>query len=103
MWAINWPAMEMEIHAEGGVNSVAFSKDGQQIVAGLNNWTICVWNSTTGAMEGVPLTGHTDKVNSVAFSQDGQWIVSGSSDHTIHVWNTATGAMKGICQGIPDF
>ena len=92
----NWPAMEMEIHAKWGINSVAFSQDGQQIVSGSRDCTICVWNATTGAMEGVPLTGHTDWVNSVAFSQDGQWIVSGVGDFTICVWNAITGAMEGV-------
>ena len=58
--------------------------------SGSNDGTICVWNTTTGAMKGVPLTGHTHLVNSVAFSQDGQWIVSGSLDHIIRVWNAAT-------------
>ena len=78
------------------VNSVAFSHDGQWIVSGSNDCTICVWNTTTGIMEGVPLTGHTDCVNSVAFSHDGQWIVFGSNDCTVCMWNTITGLMEGI-------
>ena len=74
----------------GGVNSVVFSKDGQQIISGSDDHTIRVWNVTTGTMEGVPLTGHTDWVNSVAFSQDGQQIISGSCDGTICLWNAIT-------------
>ena len=70
----NWPAMEMVIHAKEGISSAAFSPDGQHIVSGLEDHTICVWNAITGAMKVAPLAGHTDYVNSVAFSQDGQWI-----------------------------
>ena len=92
----NWPAMEMEIYAGEEITSVAFSQDGQWIISGLRDDTICVWNATTGMMEGDPLTGHTDWVESVAFSPDGQWIVSGSHDHTICVWNATTGVMVGV-------
>ena len=63
----NWPAMEKKIHTQSEINSVAFSQDGQWIVSGLGDFTICMWNAITGAMEGVPLTGHTGWVNSVAF------------------------------------
>ena len=51
----NWPAMEMEIQAEEKIKSVAFSQDGQQIVSSSHDGIICVWNTTTGAMKGVPV------------------------------------------------
>ena len=59
------------------VKSVAFSPDGQHIVSGSFDQTICVWNATTGEVEAGPFTGHTDPGWSVAFSADGQHIVSG--------------------------
>ena len=44
----NWPAMEMKIHAEDMVTSIASSPDGQWIVSGLSDFMVCVWNATTG-------------------------------------------------------
>jgi WD40 repeat protein len=59
--------------------SVAFSPDGQHIVSGSDDQTICVWNAMTGEMVAGPFRGHSSSVWSVAFSPDGQHIVSGSS------------------------
>ena len=77
---------------------MAFSPDGQHIVSGSDNRTVCVWNVITEEAVVIisPFTGHSstahkDIVYSVAFSSDGQWIVSGSYDKTIYVWNAITG------------
>ena len=75
------------------VRSVAFSPDGQHIVSGSHDKTICVWNAMTGETVAGPFRGHSGWVMSVAFSPDGQHIVSGSSDQTICVWNAMTGEM----------
>jgi WD40 repeat protein len=72
---------------------VGFSPDGQLIVSGSDDETICVWNAMTGEMVAGPFTGHTDPVTSVEFSSDGQWIVSGSGDQNLCVWNARTGEM----------
>ena len=72
------------------VTSVAFSRNGKQIVSGLYDKTICVWDAETLQQISQPLTGHSDCVTSVAFSPNGKQIVSGSDDTTVYVWDAET-------------
>ena len=74
---------------EAWVSSVAFSPDGKQIVCGLSDHTVRVWNADTGA-EVRKLYGHGSYVTCVAVSPDGKRIVSGSSDNTLRVWEAQT-------------
>ena len=84
----DWPSSEMVISNVGSkVCSIAVSPDGQQIVSGSYDKTVCVWNAMTGEMVAGPFTGHIGPVNSVVFSPVGQCIISGSSDQTIHMWS----------------
>ena len=88
----HWPSSELVISTVGGeVNSVALSPDGQHIVSGTDDGTVCVWNTMTGEITAGPFLGHRHLVRSVALSSDGLHIVSGSYDHTICVWNAMTG------------
>ena len=73
-----------------GVNSVAFSPDGRQIVSGSGDNTVNVWDIATGK-EILTLKGHAERVDSVAFSPDGKRIVSGGFDRMVKVWDIATG------------
>ncbi len=70
----------------GAVFSVSFSPDGTQIVSGSNDWSVEVWDATTGNCLRT-LQGHSGTVCSVAFSPDGSKIVSGSNDNTVKVWD----------------
>jgi WD40 repeat protein len=88
----HWPSLQMMIPNVGyTVKSVAISPDGQRIVSGCFDKTVCVWDTATGEVVAGPFIKHTESVNSVQFSPDGQQIVSGSDDKTIYVWNTKTG------------
>ena len=77
-----------------GVNSVAFSIAGDDLIASVSkDNTIKVWNATSGVLLRT-LTGHTNAVYSVAFNIAGDKIVSGSADdNTIRIWNTADGSL----------
>ncbi len=72
------------------VSSVSFSPDGKTIASGSWDYTIRLWNASTGETIRT-LTGHRGSVRSVSFSPDGQILASGSYDDTIRLWNASTG------------
>src|SRR6266446_903612 len=55
----HWPTLQMMIPAENWITSVAFSPNGQHIVSGSENNTVCVWDTTTGETVAGPFAGHT--------------------------------------------
>ena len=82
-----------------GVNSVAFSPDGNTIATGSEDTTIRLWDVNTGTLKNT-LTGHTHPVDNVAFSPDGNTIASAySKDSTIRLWDVNTGTLKNTLIG----
>lgn len=73
-----------------GICSVAFRPDGRQILAGLMDGTIALWEADRSPPLRV-LAGHTGSVTAVAFSPDGQQVLSGSRDKTAILWDAANG------------
>jgi WD40 repeat protein len=69
--------------------SVAFSRDGQQIVSGSYDRTVRLWDAATGTLQQI-LEGYTASVDSVAFSPDGglspslyvkeDWLINGTTN-----------------------
>ena len=68
------------------INSVTFSPDGKNIVAGTDGGIVKLWNLERKETP-KSFKGHSDHVSSVAFSPDGKTIASGSFDKTIKLWN----------------
>jgi len=81
---------------EFGVDSVAFSLDGQRIFSS-DERTVKIWDANTGALIDTPWRDDEKVVASVTFSPDGQRIVSGGGvlDNTVRIWDTKTGAPIG--------
>jgi len=71
-----------------GINSVAFSNDGNFALSGSN--IVKLWNINTG-QEIRSFTSNTSIVNTVCFSPDGRKAIAGYRDGTIIIWDIPTG------------
>ncbi|RYP43976.1 hypothetical protein DL768_009507 [Monosporascus sp. mg162] len=80
------------------VNSVAFSPDSKLLVSGSYDYTVRLWDTTTGQCRQT-LQGHSLAVYSVAFSPDSKLLASGSYDITVRLWDTTTGQCRQTLQG----
>ena len=72
------------------ITSVAFTPDGERLIASCADGTVRVWR----VADGQPLNvffGHSGIVWSVAVSPDGQWCANSGDDQTVRVWHIATG------------
>jgi hypothetical protein len=76
----------------GRVSSVAFSPDGERVLAGSSDRSVRLWDAASGALIR-EFKGHLGAVSSVAFSPDGRRVLSGSSDQSVRLWNAASGAL----------
>jgi WD40 repeat protein len=59
------------------IRSLTFSKDGQLLASGSDDYTVRLWNVQTGKKICDPLYGHTYFVSSVKFSPDMKQILVG--------------------------
>jgi WD40 repeat protein len=94
VWDVDTEQRVLTLRHSQEVHCVAFSPDGQRLVAvGGNRYQIGeakVWNATTGE-EIFPLRGHAAMVWTVAFSPEGQRLATASRDQTVKVWDATTG------------
>jgi WD40 repeat protein len=77
-----------------GGRSIAFSPDGQNVVAGSleigKRGMVIIYDVVSGSLLKT-LEGHSAGVYSVAYSPDGRFILSGSWDKTMKLWDVANG------------
>jgi serine/threonine protein kinase len=74
----------------GGVQCLAFRRDGQRLVTGSDDGTARLWDTTTGELT-LPLLVHGQWITHASFSNDGRLLVTGGMDGSAHVWEVATG------------
>ena len=74
-------------------NSVAFSPDGRDVVAGCADGQVYLWDPETGDST-VCKEAHTGGVRCVAFSADGRLAASGGDDGVTRLWNAKDGSQQ---------
>ena len=90
VWNLADRSVELELHTNGDVNSLAFSPDGQLLTAAVvqSNESM-IWEIPSGNRFAT-LRGHVQGVAAVAFSPDGRTLATGSHDRLVKLWNLAT-------------
>ncbi len=74
--------------------SVAFTRRGDQVLAGTGDGRVFVWDLATRRLVGSPLAAHgTNDVWELAMDPSGERVATASSDGTASVWSLATGAL----------
>jgi WD40 repeat protein len=93
-----WKALE--VHAR--VTSLAFSRDGRQLAAGLS-WTrkdqmgrVVVWDLATGTLQASLPVVPLGEVRAVAFAPDGRQIVAVTQFGAAYLWDLEAKALVGV-------
>jgi serine/threonine protein kinase len=72
------------------IRVLAWSPDGKRIGGGSDDYTVQVWDATTGKTVTI-YRGHSSFVEGVSWSPDSKRIASGSADATVQIWEPNTG------------
>lgn len=68
-----------------GITSIAFSKSGQWLFGGYDDFHCYAWNTITGELE-QSLAHHDNRVSCLGVSDDGQALCTGSWDTLLKIW-----------------
>jgi WD40 repeat protein len=86
LWSVPTGVELRRLEHPGGVNDVALSPDGRQVLsAGFGDNAARLWNLIDGS-ELHHFEGHTAAVLGVAFAPDGGHALSASADGTARLW-----------------
>jgi WD40 repeat protein/serine/threonine protein kinase len=83
---LSFPSLKMP-----GIEDIAFSPDGRAIVAGGDDFTVQVWDATTGQPRFSPPAQHIGIITSTRISPDGRRFATGGNDAVARLWSTRTG------------
>ncbi len=83
------------------VFSVSLSADGRYALSGSPDWTLKLWEVSTGQCLRT-FEGQSSSVNSVCLSTDGKYALSGSDDETLKLWEVSTGQCLRTFEGHSD-
>jgi WD40 repeat protein/serine/threonine protein kinase len=85
---------KLRLRDQRWLKDIAFSPDGKLLATASVDWTVLLWDTTTGETHGEPMR-HEGRVLSVAFSPDGNVLATASQDQTVRFWDVATGQHLG--------
>jgi WD40 repeat protein/serine/threonine protein kinase len=86
IWDVGSGAEVRTLNNHLRVNSLAFSPDGKQIVAGGFDGALRVWDVETGRSLGT-MEGNLSQIWDIAFSSDGKLLATASDDGTVRLWD----------------
>ena len=80
------------------ITAVTIDGTGQLVAAALADYSIGLWEPTTGTLRGT-FRKHQDIVNALAFSPDGHTLASGGDDRTAILWDVPSGKARRTLKG----
>ncbi len=93
VWNLGDAKILQKIPLTGPGQAVAFSPDGQSVVAGGADGSLKLYKTADGK-EAKSLTGHKGAITGLAFLANGSLLASAGADKVVHIWNLADGALK---------
>src|SRR5262249_49894256 len=95
---LHGPTNPRVLRHPGGVQCLAFRRDGGRLVTGSDDGTARLWDPATGELTR-PLLAHGQWITHASFSNDGKLLVTGGMDGSARVWEVATG--QPVCRLAP--
>ncbi|GLC40463.1 hypothetical protein PLESTB_001572700 [Pleodorina starrii] len=71
----------------------------ERLVSGSDDFTLCLYEPSTGKNPIARMTGHVQLINQVVFSPDGRYILSASFDKSVKLWDGLKGTFLATLRG----